>query len=393
MKVYLRKRDHSPYYHCLLKWQENGKQCTKEVSTGIPIKGSNKRKAEKKAEEIKKEYEEKYEYGCVDDCDILFSDYIVEWLEGYKYNVRQSTYEGYTKTIKTKIEPYFKKRNIKLGDLKPQDIQRFYTSLLDSGLSANSVKHCHANIRKSLQDALMQNRILYNPADRVRLPKVAKFHADVFTVQQLYNILMAVKGSVIESAVVLGAYYGLRRSEICGLEWGNIDFNNKVIHIRKTRTRQLHEIVEDKTKSESSRRDLPLIPIVEKFLLQLKENQDKNRQLMGTSYIDNDYVCVWEDGKPVRCDYISRNFSMIVNNLGYAGTFHSLRHTAGTMISNCGTVSLKTVQDFLGHSDIATTQDYLHPDFEQYKKAVGIMENNLQNEKVSGTSSGTSIRE
>lgn len=218
MRAYLRIHNRSPYYQCLLKWQENGRQLTKEVSTGIPIKGNNKRKAEKKAEELRVAYEQKYEISKISDVDMLFSDYMLEWLENHKYSIRQSTYEGYKLTIENRIVPYFKKLSVSLYDLQPHDIQKYYTYLLNSGLSANSVKHHHANIRKALQDALIQNMIMYNPAERVTLPKVKKYRAKVFSIEQINAILQKVKDTAIESAVILGVYYGLRRSEICGLE-------------------------------------------------------------------------------------------------------------------------------------------------------------------------------
>lgn len=226
----------------------------------------------------------------------------------------------------------------------------------------------------------MQGRIAYNPADRVRLPKVEKYHAKILTRDQLKQLLDKIHGQPIEPAVILAAYYGLRRGEVCGLAWKNIDFDKKIIHVVKTRTAKSHEIVEDKTKSESSRRNLPLIPTVEKYLLGLKAKQQENREFLGKGYHETDFVCVWDDGKPLGCSYVSNHFTMIAKEMGCEGvTFHSLRHTAGTMMSNSGSISLKTVQEFLGHSDIATTQIYLHPDFEQYIRVANVMEKQFGN--------------
>ena len=380
MNAYLlTPRKHTKNYICRLKWKEGNHWESKDVNTNVPVKGNNKRKAEQKCEELRQQYEEKYEVYKANTDDILFSEYMLEWLKDYRYNVRQSTFDGYTNNVENHIVPFFKDLGISLYELKPQHIQKFYTYLMDNGLSANSVKRHHANIRKALQDAYMQGRIPANPADRVRLPKVEKFHAKILSKEQLGQLLGKIKGHPIEPAVRLAAYYGLRRSEVCGLEWKNVDFENGVIHITKTRTAKAHEIIEDKTKSESSRRDLPLIPTVREYLLELKVKQEANRKFMGNRYYDSDFVCVWDNGKPLGCNYISKHFKNFVKKLGCEGvTFHSLRHTAGTMMSNSGAVSLKTVQEFLGHSDIATTQIYLHPDFTQYIKAADVMENSLR---------------
>ena len=380
MKAYLvNPRQNTKTYTCRLKWKEGDEWKSKDISTGVPVKGNNKRRAEQKCEEIRQEYEEKYEVYRVNTNDILFSDYMLEWLEGYRYHVRQSTFDGYTNTVKNHIVPFFKELGITLYELQPQHIQKYYTYLMRSGLSANSVKRHHANIRKALQDAYIQGRIPINPADKVTLPRVEKFHAKILSKEQLVQLLDKTKGHPIESAVLLAAYYGLRRSEVCGLEWKNVDFENHVIHITKTRTAKAHEIIEDKTKSESSRRKLPLIPTVREYLLELKAKQEENRKFMGNGYYDSDFVCVWDDGKPLGCNYISKHFKNFAKALGCEGvTFHSLRHTAGTMMSNSGAVSLKTVQEFLGHSDITTTQIYLHPDLTQYIKAADVMENSLR---------------
>ena len=380
MKAYLLKpRKDTKTYICRLKWKEGNIWKNKDITTDVPVKGNNKRKAEQKCEEIRQEYEEKYEVYSVNTNDISFSDYMLEWLEGYRYNVRQSTFDGYTNNVENHIVPFFKEMGITLYELRPQHIKKYYTYLMASGLSANSVKRHHANIHKALQDAYIQDRIPINPADKVTLPRVEKFHAKILSKEQLVQLLDKTKGHPIESAVLLAAYYGLRRSEVCGLEWKNVDFENKLIYITKTRTAKAHEIIEDKTKSESSRRKLPLIPTVREYLLELKAKQEENRKFMGNGYYDSDFVCVWDDGKPLGCNYISKHFKNFAKALGCEGvTFHSLRHTAGTMMSNSGSVSLKTVQEFLGHSDIATTQIYLHPDFTQYIKAADVMENSLR---------------
>ena len=120
---------------------------------------------------------------------------------------------------------------------------------------------------------------------------------------------------------------------------------------------------------------LPLNDRIKQALQREKARQAENKSFFGNSYIDNDFVCKWDDGKPFACDYISRHFRMLLDKLhfdkGY--TFHSLRHSCATVMSNCGTVSSRTVQEFLGHSDISTTQIYVHPNKQAKMNAISVL--------------------
>lgn len=258
MKAYLRERTSAKTYYCLLKWQENGKQKSREVSTGIPIKGNNKRKAEKKCEEIRRKYEDKYERNKVNVSDILFTDYLSEWFNQNKRMWKQTTVYGYDKVINRHIIPYFKDKRIRLIDLAPKDIQGYYNSLLDKGLSPATVKRHHANIRKALQDAVELNTIPYNVADRTKLPKQVKYQTTIYNEAQFMTLLKVSENTPIESAVRLAVCYGLRRGEVGGLMWKAVDLENRLIHITHTKITAGGEFFQDTTKTLSSRRTLPI---------------------------------------------------------------------------------------------------------------------------------------
>lgn len=294
----------------------------------------------------------------------------------HKKNIRQSTYEGYYETVNGQIVPYFEKKGIRLIDLQPFHIDCYYTYLLKTGRSANTVRHHHANIRKALKYAVMQNLIPYNPADRVELPKIKPYEAEIFTLEEMVRILDCVKNTVIEPAIILAVYYALRRSEICGLCWQDIDFENKTIHICRTRTQLSSEVFEKNTKSNSGNRILALTPDVEAFLLKLRYEQKEYKNLFGNTYIDNDFVCKWQNGEPLRCDYVSHRFQQILkeNNIRQI-KFHSLRHSCATALVNSNEVSLPTVQAMLGHSTLDMTRKYIHPDMQEKIKAANSVSN------------------
>lgn len=183
----------------------------------------------------------------------------------------------------------------------------------------------------------------------------------------------------IESAVRLAVFYGLRRGEIGGLRWQCVDLENRLIHITHTKVRAGSEVFQDTTKTLSSRRTLPIDDDMYKYLVSLKERQSQNKEFFGKAYIDEDFVCCWDNGEPLKVDYISHAFSELLKENNFPRIrFHDLRHSCATLLLNQG-IDLKIIQEYVGHSTISTTANlYLHPDIEVKKKAVNVMSNALK---------------
>ncbi len=381
MKAYLIKKRNTGNYHAVFKWTDaDGKPQRRELSTKIPIEGHNLRRAERWCEDKRREFEEKYERCKYTPMrDMPYWNYILVWLENHKYNVRQSTYEGYKRVINRHIVPYFKELGVTVDQVESHHIKKLYAKLMDEGLSANTVKHCHANIRKSLADLVFEGVLPFNAADRVKLPKIEKYHAHYYTADQLKELLKAAKGTNAETAVMLASYYGLRRSEICGLKWSAVDFEHKTIEIKSTAVRVTTVIREENTKSDSSHRILVLIPEVEQHLRELQAKQEDDKAFYGNTYIDTDYILRWENGEPYLPDYISNQFSKLLedNNMPHI-RFHDLRHSFASALLAEG-VSMKALQEILGHSDFSTTANiYSHVTDEAKKKALETMSQTLK---------------
>ena len=271
------------------------------------------------------------------------------------------------------IVPYFEPLHYTLQDMEqhPKYIQDFYQHELDRGLTANTVIHYHANIRKCLQYAFQIGMIRSNPADRVERPRKEKSKSEIYSGEELEQLFKVIQGDPSEFGVIMAAFYGLRRSEIVGLKWDAIDFENKKISIQHTVVTAkvngtLTEIARDKTKTKSSCRTLPLIPACEQMLNKMKKEQEQNRKVCGKSYCTDylDYIYVDPMGKRIRPDFLSQHFpDFLVAHQMKRIRFHDLRHSCASLLYANG-VSLKEIQEWLGHSDISTTSNiYTHLDF------------------------------
>ncbi len=256
--------------------------------------------------------------------------------------------------------------------LLTRDIQDYYTyEMKERKVSANTVIHRHANIHKALKYAVKIGLINSNPSDRIERPKKEKFVGSIYNQEELEQLFEVVKGDPIELAVILGAFYGLRRSEVVGLKWNAIDFKQKTITIRHTVTQVTLDgksqiIQKDRTKTKSSYRSLPLIPPFEELLYRLKAQQEMNRKMCGKGYCNDfrEYIYVNEIGELIKPGYITQHFPLVLKKNGLRKIrFHDLRHSCASLLYANG-VSLKEIQEWLGHSDISTTSNiYTHLDF------------------------------
>lgn len=310
---------------------------------------------------------------CGDQAPILFADFIKEWLEMMRTKVGETTYASYAVNIEKSIIPFFRERNCTIQDLErhPKHIQDYYQSMLSAGLSPTTVIRRHANVRKCLQYAFQLGIIKSNPADRVEKPRKARFTATIYSREELERLFTVSRGDPLELPIIMGAFYGMRRSEVLGLKWSAIDFEKKTISIRHTVTQMTVDgkstvFQRDTTKTKSSCRTLPLVPPFERVLNIVKKQQEINRRVCGDCYCTDylDYIVVNPIGELMKPNFITQHFAILLENNNMKKIrFHDLRHSCASLLYANG-VSLKEIQEWLGHSDISTTSNiYTHLDF------------------------------
>lgn len=375
------------YFYIVLSYSDNsGKRKEKWIKTGLKIRG-NKAKADDMLLEyrsnfdvttgkLKSEQKEPMKFEP-DPSDVLFGDYLLSWCEDIKSTVELSTYAGYKLNIERVIAPYFNERKITLKNLTAHLIDEFYSEKLKT-VSANTVIHYHANIRKALQDAYKNDLVPCNYADKAHRPKKADFISNYYNRDELQLLFQAVKGKKIEFAVLMAGYYGMRRSEVCGLKWSNVDFEYKTITIKHTITTctingKYMRIAKDRAKTKKSIRSLPLIPPIYDFLIRMKKQEEIDREFFGSAYITkyDDYIYKEKNGELVKPDFVTDNFKLQVSKIPELPKirFHDLRHSCAALLRHEG-VPMEDIQKWLGHSQITTTESiYAHFDTERHQSS------------------------
>lgn len=353
-------------YYVVLNLYENGKRKRPWVATGLPVKG-NKRRAEQMLRETLRTYEDR---PAEPARDLLFADYIRRWLQIIRRKVDEVTFQGYEVLAKRHILPYFDRSGVKLQDITREMLQAYVDEKLAhgrkdgmGGLSARTMR-LHKNILyQTLNEAVKDGLLPANPCQFVILPRVERYQSHYYTAQQLQTLFDAIRDNPLYPLIKITALYGLRRSELLGLQWDSIDFDGGRLTIRHTVSKVTKPVAKDKTKNASSFRSFPLTEEACRIFKEAKAKEAENRRLFGRTYQKNNYVFKWDDGRPYSPDYISQRFSDLLANHNLPHIrFHELRHSCASLLLNAG-FTLKDVQEWMGHADIKMTANiYGHLD-------------------------------
>jgi len=266
----------------------------------------------------------------------------------------QTTSYGYRKIVENHLIPEL--GDIPLHALRPQDIQRYYARLLrDKGLSPCTVRHHHDVLSASFGAAVRQGALAQSPLRGVEPPRGRSAEARFYDLEGLRRLCRETRGTRLELVIKLAAGLGLRREEICGLRWVNVDFNRRVAKIREARTTAGAAVIEKETKNRSSQRTLYLPDDLYRLLAEEQRRQQAASIRSGKDWDGAGAVVVNDREEPYPPNGLSMAFHRFIGKRGLPPiTLHGLRHTFATLASAQG-APLYDIGKALGHSTPSTT--------------------------------------
>jgi len=274
-----------------------------------------------------------------------------DWLKDHaKPNTRRKTYDGYAMIVNKHLIPSL--GMIPLHKLTPSHVQNYYTDKLDSGLSNRTVKHHHRVLSQALKYGVGLQKVGRNVCDSVKAPVVKNKEMNPLNEYQVNDLLDAVKDHRFYNLFHLAVNTGMRRSELLGLRWKDIDdldiYIHQVLHHAKG-----GEIIIEEPKTEKSKRRIDIDPSTALELMRYKQWKES----LGYKCVGGVLVFTDLDGTPFKPSSIIRTFDRTLKNLGIDGVrFHDLRHTHASLMLRQN-VNPKIIQERLGHSSIMITMD------------------------------------
>ena len=290
------------------------------------------------------------------------AQFLEHWLENtQKASVRPRTYERYEEVIRLHINPAIGR--YQLQKLTAQHIETFYTKKLNEGLSPRTVNTFHNILHKALDKARKQKLVGENVTELVDRPRVEDTEINPLSLEQIKMLLAAAQGHPLEALLTLALATGMRRGELLGLKWKDIDFEKGTLQVRRImsrvptilKTEERKGYVEANTKTKRSRRSIVIVPFALEVLRRHQEQQQAIKE-KAKRWVENDLVFRTSVGTPLHPDNnIFVPFKELLKEAKLPNIrFHDLRHSAATLLLGEG-VHPKIVQEILGHSNINIT--------------------------------------
>lgn len=325
----------------------------------------------------------------LDASKVTLGEWLERWLHDYmKLILRPTAYQVYEVNLRLHVKPYVS--HITLKALQAADLQRLFNNLLkdgraatewdkdaNPGLSLETVSKIRTIVKSALKQAVDNDLIIKNPTSATRLPLAERKEVIPFTEEEAEQFLSAARSNRIFAGYYLDMFAGLRRGEMLGLKWDDIDFKAGNFEIK----RELVSFKDEKTgkyildfqppKTAKSRRTIPMTEDMVKVLKSHRARQAEERLFYGAAYHDENLVFCTEDGHRIWPRNFNRQYACLLKSAGIAYKKpHTMRHTCASLLLEAGE-ELKNVQEILGHSKIAVTADiYAHVLEKTKKKAL-----------------------
>src|SRR5215217_4048616 len=290
-------------------------------------------------------------------------DYLDRWLsDSVRGTVRESTYSRDKYLITNHIKPALGR--LKLTNLNALHLQGLYRDRLDSGLSGSTVQKVHHVLHKALAQAVKWNLIPRNPADGVKAPTPTPKEMRPLSAKEAWQLFEAAQDDRLEALYVLAVHTGMRRGELLGLKWEDVDLDSSTIRVCRTLTRidNGNRLALGEPKTKKSRRSVRLTQRSFEAFKRHRVRQAEEKLKTGSLYQHQGLVFANKSGGLINPSNLrQRSFAPLLKRAGLPQiTFHDLRHTCASLLFQKN-VHPKFVQELLGHASIAITLDtYSH---------------------------------
>jgi integrase len=286
---------------------------------------------------------------------LTFGRYLVDrWIPAMTPTVRKTTASGYV-TMAKHLERHL--GGVPLGELTGPQLTAVYGALLDAGLSPRTVRYVAVTAHRALKDAVRWHLVARNVADDADAPRQPAAQPKAWTPAEVESFLAVAAEDRWSALWRLAATTGLRRGELAGLRWDDLDLTAGTLTVNRATVVANGKAVESEPKTARGRRQIALDRQTVEVLKAWRRQQREERLVMGDGWQGDGRVFIWPGGSPPHPDVITRSFGRLVDKAGLpALTLHGLRHSWATSALLAG-VPIKVVSDRLGHSSSRITID------------------------------------
>ena len=307
------------------------------------------------------------------------------WLWTYKKNnLKETTFEQYETLLRIHLYPAL--GDVKIVNLKSEQLQTLYNDMKSKGLSAKTIHTLNTVLHAGIKHAIWEDLLHKNVTEHVVLPKDEYREMRVLSQEEQDRLFEVLEKDRMGIAVLFSLFTGVRRGELLSLRWSDIDMDKHLVYIRRTVNRvksydgnKKTKLIITDTKTPKSRRVIPIIDYLYNLLEKHRERQNREKELADELYEDQDLVFATEIGGLIDPANFNRTFSRMAKRAGIKPVNpHCLRHTFATRSLEVG-MDLKTVQELMGHSSIKVTGDtYMHVMVDRKIEEMSKLNNMLQ---------------
>lgn len=302
----------------------------------------------------------------VEPSKLTVAELLERWLTGHaKDRVSAKTFERYAEIVQKHLVPALGAHQLR--KLAPLQIEEYYAKALaggrrngKGGLSAQTVKHHHRVLSEALRQAVRWRLLHSNPCDHADPPRPARREMRTIDQAGAGALLSAIDGSAMHLPVLLALTTGMRRGEILGLRWKDVDVDRAAVSVTQTLEQTKDGLAFKEPKTDRSRRTIALPSLAADALRRHRARQAEHRLKIGRAYVDRDLVCCRPDGEPLSPRSLTKAFAELARKRGLKLRFHDLRHSHISHLLAAG-VHPKVASERAGHASVSITLDvYSH---------------------------------